>query len=194
MLGIMTSRLNIVVIDNRASGDHQARIIVDDVDWLGGDYLGLDPPELASQFASPGAERLIVGRCACGCAACDDVVVEVRRTDDQTEWSKVGCCISFDNEQYDTELERFSLDRTWETVGRQVEREVGSIFERAITADGLSFDWASTRFRPSPLNMVSLSFSKGGEQRVIEFNWDGATLQSALDGAGSLYDEQFRRD
>jgi len=194
MPGIMTSRLNIVVIDNRTSRDHQARIIVDDVDWLGGDYLGLDPPELVSQLASSGAARLIVGRCACGCVGCDDVVVEVRRTDDQIEWSKGRRSISFGNEQYDAELERFSLDRTWETVGRQVEREVGYIFERAITADGLSFDWASTRFRPSPLNMVSLSFSKGGEQKVLEFNWDGTTLQSALDAAGSLYDEQFRRD
>jgi len=194
MLRIMASHLNIVVVDSRTSGDHQARIIVDEIDWLGGDYLGLDPSELVSQLASSGTARLIVGRCACGCAGCDDVVVEVRRTDDQTEWSKDGCCISFDNEQYDIELERFSLDRTWETVGRQVEREVGYIFEHAITADGLSFDWASTRFRPSPLNMVSLSFSKGGEQKVLEFNWDGTTLQSALDAARSLYDEQFRRD
>lgn len=194
MLRIMTSRLNIVVIDNQASRDHQARIIIDDADWLGGHYLGLDPPELVSQFASPGAEHLIVGRCACGCAGCDDVVVEVRRSSDQIEWSKGDCRISFDKELYDVELERFSLDRTWDTAGRQVEREVGYIFEHAITADGLSFDWASTRFRPSPLNMVSLSFSKGGEQKILEFNWDGTTLQSALDGARSLYDEQFRRD
>ncbi len=184
--------VNTIKIAAKASpetNDHQARLLIDGKDWLGSEYLGLDPPMLATELRSVRVGTLIVGRCRCGAVGCDDLRVEASRTDTLVHWT--GPCashLSFDAAQYDAEIGRFAEDTSWETVGRAVEREVGQLFRDTATEHGFRFDWASTRIQEG---LVHLSFSKGDEQRVLEFNWDGATLKSALDRAQLFRAERF---
>jgi hypothetical protein len=94
---------------------------------------------------------------------------------------------SFDPVQYDSELRRFTDDHSWEDVGRTVERLVSDVFKGVVTEEGFAFGWASTRIKA---NLVHLSFSKGSEQRILEFSWDGSTTESALARARSLQRER----
>jgi hypothetical protein len=62
-----------------SSNDHQVRIRIDGEDWLGGDYLGVDPPRFFAQATLESGGRVLVGRCGCGCEGCDDVHVDMVR-------------------------------------------------------------------------------------------------------------------
>jgi hypothetical protein len=186
----MTCLLRIEVSACPSSNDHEARLLVDDADWLGREQLGMDPPELEAQLCRKDGGPIIVGRCSCGVVGCSDVLVEVSRTGSRVEW-RLGRShpLVFDAAAYDAELVRFAADRSWETLGRRVEREVAALFEGAVTEDGLGFDWASTRIRRG---VVHLSFSAQSEQRLLDFSWDEATLESALDRAQLFHRERVR--
>jgi hypothetical protein len=45
--------------------------LVDGQDFLGDQYLGLDPPEFFAQFDSP-KDYLAIDRCTCGVVGCGD--------------------------------------------------------------------------------------------------------------------------
>lgn len=183
----MFNRIAIEVFSSPASNDHQARLVVDGKDWLGSQWLGLDPPDLEHQLSMKG--RIIVGRCECGALGCGDVIVDVRRTGQIVEWSGPAANrLLFEAVQYDQELRRFREDRSWETIGRRVEREVQRVFRHATTNDGFRFAWASTRIAAG---MVHLCFMRKLEQRLISFEWDDAIPESALAQARLMYREQF---
>ena len=57
-----------------------------------------------------------------------------------------------------------------------------------ITIDSFRFDWASTRIQKG---LVHLSFSKGLEQKLLEFGWDGASLANAIARAQQFRAEHF---
>jgi hypothetical protein len=161
---------------------------VDGTDWLGAGALGLDPPDLARELSQDG--RLRVGRCECGVVGCVDITVEVQRIGLTVQWTALGRDdLTFGAEQYDQERHRFCADRSWEPLGRQVERVVGEIFEQAMLDDGFRFAWASTRIEPG---LVHLSFERANEQRLMSFAWSGGTLESGLAEAHTFYDAHFR--
>jgi hypothetical protein len=193
--GVITGELRVEVTANSSSNDHQARILIDGVDWIGTTHLGLDPPDLATELEDPSAIHIIVGRCGCGCVGCDDIEIEVERSQDTIAWLHGARRILFDRSQYETEIRRFISDQTWRPLERQVELSVEKIFAGHLLEGRLAFRWASVRIRP---NVVCLSFEDGGlpgdsgyEQRVLEFGWDGETIESALDRASSFRMEQF---
>lgn len=187
----MRNRLRIEVSASPESNDHQARLIVDGLDWLGAGQLGLDPPELEAALAARGAEELVVGRCGCGCVGCSDTIVRVVHRGDAIEWSAPGAdVLRFDPAQYEAERLRFAADKSWETLGRTVERELGTLFEGCSTDDGCRFEWASTRIAEG---RIHLSFSGDGEQVLLDFGWDGASLAGALEAARVFRRRQFGR-
>jgi len=114
--------------------------------------------------------------------------VRLHRHATAVEWrSDTGpLLLVFDAEQYDSEVARFSADHTWEDAGRTAERLVGEIFSGSKLENDLSFKWASTRIEPG---LVHLSFSGGAGQHLLEFSWDGVTVESALQRARQLHDE-----
>jgi hypothetical protein len=190
-LTAMTNRLRIEVSASPGSNDHQARLIVDGLDWLGAGQLGLDPPELEAALAAGSAEELVVGRCGCGCVGCSDTIVRVVRRGDSIEWSAPGAdMLRFNLAQYEAERLRFAADKSWETLGRTVERELGTLFEGCSTDDGCRFEWASTRIAEG---RIHLSFSGDGEQVLLDFDWDGASLAGALETARAFRRRQFGR-
>lgn len=169
--------------------DHEARPIIGGEDWLRRDSLGLDPTDLFPQLRAGGVGRLIVGRCACGSIGCDDVFVEAQVEGDRVRWTiQDGRTALFDRAQYEAVLTHVVDDVSWETIGRTVERRLGEIFDGALTEEGYTFDWASTRITQ---NVVHLSVVRDGEQRLLEFNWDGESVESALWRGRQFYKERF---
>ena len=182
----MASRLRFEIRPSPASNDSEVRIIVDDQDWLGPDHLGLDPPELVAQLTNQESDRkVIVGRCECGAVGCDDVVVTFRREGETTLWNS----LSFNTQHYDDVVSGLASDRSWENTSRRVERLVAEVFAGSSIDDGYIFDWASTRIRP---DLVHLSFSKDGVQRLLDFSWDGSTEESALRRARQFHRERIQ--
>ncbi|NML07133.1 hypothetical protein [Sphingomonas sp. G-3-2-10] len=190
----MTKRLDILVSSSPASNDHQARILVDGVDWLGPDALGLDPPELKNQLRREQPQQAvvavepvsaIVGRCSCGCVGCSDTVVRIYRYGTTVEWIGGPVSVAFDAAQYDAEHTRFEVDRSWETLDRTVEREVGDMFAGTILDGKYAFDWASARIEAG---LILLSYSSEGDQKLLRFKWDQASSVDAVQRAA-----EFRR-
>lgn len=187
-LTIRPSRLEIVVRPSRTSNDHEARILIDGADWLGADSLGLDPPDLASELRGA-SDTIRVGRCNCGAEGCDDRTVDRAELGDVVTWLTHGRTLRFDRSQYRDEIERFVADQSWRPVERQVELAVDAIFRGALLEARLAFQWASARIGR---NLVHLSFMDGPEQRLLEFSWDGATVESAVDRAHLFRQERFQ--
>lgn len=185
----MNHRLTIAVSASPSSNDHEARLIIDGIDWLGSDFMGLDPPQLEKELLTHRSGPLMVGRCSCGCEGCCDLLVEVTTSENSVSWTRRSTgSVTFDASQYRAEIARFIQDKTWEPIGRTVEREVGQVFSGNPTFDDLRFDWASTRIQEG---MVHLSFSNGSEQRLLEFGWDGVSLASAIARAEEIQAEQI---
>jgi len=76
----VTSTLTIAVEAVIATNDHQARLFIDGKDWLGPEFLGLDPPMLKTELLAEDG-YLIVGRCRCGYVECSNLSAEIRRTE-----------------------------------------------------------------------------------------------------------------
>ncbi|ATY31886.1 hypothetical protein [Sphingomonas psychrotolerans] len=186
----MTTRpaqIGIVVKVSPASNDHEARVLIDGVDWLGTDALGLDPPDLAAELLGV-SPRIRVGRCACGAEGCDDRVVDRSELGEVVTWIGTGRTLLFDRTQYLQEIERFVNDQSWRPIERQVEQAAETIFRGALLEDRLAFQWASARIAK---NLVHLSFQDGDEQRLLEFSWDGNTVESAVDRGREFWRERF---
>jgi len=175
----VTSTLTIAVDAVIETNDHQARLLIDGKDWLGPEFLGLDPPMLKTELLAEDG-YLIVGRCRCGYVECSNLSVEIRRTEGSVHWSGPGGNSPvFDAVQYDAEVARFVHDTSWETVGRAAEREIERLFRGTIIRR-FKFDWASTRVQEG---LVSLSYSKGDQQRFLKFRWGGVSVADAIDQA-----------
>jgi hypothetical protein len=110
------------------SNDHQTRIIIDGNDWLGKNYLGLDPPEFFRQKTLFENGELIIGRCDCGVVGCDDVQINTIFSENEVFWVNANEKLSFDKEKFLKLIETASLDFSWEDLGRKVERLVSKIF------------------------------------------------------------------
>ncbi|WP_226662060.1 hypothetical protein [Alteriqipengyuania lutimaris] len=184
--------LRISVDPSLETNDHQARLLVDQKDWLGKDSAGLDPPMLRNQLSSR-ENKIIVGRCACGSVGCDDVLVELVRENGLVKWQiDGGETLVFDANAYDVEVDRFSRDKSWETTERAAEREINSILRDTNLKHGFKFEWASARIREG---FIILSYGKPAKnrdhQRLLEFEWDGASVASAIDGAIAFRARRF---
>ncbi len=169
------------ILPSESSNDHQARIWVDGEDWLGLDYLGIDPPHFFSQAALTSGGKMLVGRCDCGCEGCCDYLVDAIVDGDRVRWiNSTGLNLCFNRIDYCEVVSSAARDFRWEDVRRTAERLVHGIFEGVSLDEGYSFDWASARIRD---RVITLSFSKGGSQKTFEFAWDGSSPQDALERA-----------
>lgn len=183
------SNLSYQILPNPDDDTYEVRLFVDGIDWIEMGHLGLDPPDLVRELTSVHRSHLTIGRCGCGVLGCDDLVVNVQRTLHSVEWSCLNRkSVVFDAEHFDCFVAALVTDHSWEPVGRTVERHLNEMFAGMVTDDRYVFDWSSTRIRP---DHVSISVSKGGQQKLLECSWDGATLASAQSSARRLAEEQF---
>lgn len=174
------------------SNDHEVRILVDGEDWLGDDYLGIDPPHFFAQQSLTSTGELLVGRCACGCEGCDDVWVDMSRNDHEVLWRNAkGLRLHFDRQEYDKLIASAREDFSWEDTNRTAERLVSRLFVGVSIDNGYTLDWASARCLAG---MMTLSFSKSGTQKLFEFGWDGRSAKDALAGAKRFYKAKRETD
>ena len=166
------------------SNDHQVRIMIDHSDFLGGDYLGIDPPRFFAQGNLFEAGDLLIGRCTCGCEGCGDYPVFVSVNSNTITWSNLsGLKLEFDRAEYNKAIQTAKNDQSWEDKNRRVERVVSDLLRQTTTKDGYGFDWASARIKE---NCIMLSYSKNRDQKVFEIEWDGASAASGVIHAEKL--------
>lgn len=169
---------------------YEVRLIVDGIDWLGDDLLGLDPPDLVRELTIGNQTHLVLGRCCCGVLGCGDLVVEMKLIGDAVEWSRRNFeTVVFDSREYDRQVIMLAQDQSWEPICRAAERHLNQMFTGKVTDDDYAFEWCSTRIKP---NIVSLSVTRNGQQKLLEFLWDGASLASELSRGKSSLGERFR--
>ncbi|MBL0370914.1 hypothetical protein JJB09_02630 [Rhizobium sp. KVB221] len=183
------SNLSYQILPNPDDNTHEVRLFVDGIDWIEAGHLGLDPPDLVRELTREHRNHLTIGRCGCGVLGCDDLVVDVQRKLYSVEWS----CLNrksavFDAEHFDSFVATLVKDNSWEPVGRTVERHLNEIFAGRKTGDGYAFDWSSTRVEP---NVMTLSVTKNGHQKLLQFSWDGETVASALSRGQQFLQKQF---
>jgi hypothetical protein len=163
------------------SNDHEACIIIDGNDWLGNDYMGIDPPRLFSQKSLLAGGKTIIGRCTCGCEGCDDVVIDIIVSNDNVLWeSNKGYKLEFNKDEYLKEITNKKQDYSWESIERTAERLVDAIFNGVKLSDDSLFDWSSARIKKC---IISLSFIDGSKQKIVEFSWNGIDPMDAKNKA-----------
>jgi hypothetical protein len=152
------------------TNDHEASIIVDGNDWLGNEYMGLDPPKLFRQKTLLTGGETLIGRCNCGCEGCDDFFIDVIVDENEVKWkSPKGYVLSFDRIEYESEILTKRDDHSWEDNNRTAERLVDFVFDSFVRPDGYIFDWSSARIGKGK---ITLSFSSDSQQKLIEFGWN----------------------
>jgi len=164
------NRLDIKCVASPETNDHEACILVDGEDWLGDDYIGLDPPRLFQQETLLCGGRTLVGRCNCGCEGCDDFVVDVVIDGNVVKWqSPKGYLLSFDRTEYESEIVSKCKDHSWEDSNRTAERLVNAVFDSVVLSGGWKFDWSSARMGKGK---IAVSLSLNDQQKLVEFGWD----------------------
>ena len=176
--------LSFEILSTEESHDHEVRILIDNDDILGKDYLGIDPPEFFDQHNLVTKGQILIGRCSCGVVGCDDYPVEVEIIDNKVIWTnKNGLNLEFDKSTYEETILNAKNDHNWESKERRIERLTSEVLKNTLTSDNYMFDWTSARIKE---NVITVSYSKDGQQKLFEFNWDGQTEQSALTGTNHL--------
>jgi hypothetical protein len=174
-----TLSFNILPTDE--SHDDEIRILIDGSDILGKDHLGIDPPEFFGQHNLLTTGQILIGRCTCGVVGCDDFPVNVNLLDDKITWTNNnGLNLEFDKSVYEKTISSAKTDYNWESKERRVERLTSAVLKNTNTSNGYKFDWTSARIKE---NIITVSYSKDGQQKILEFNWDGQTDESAVTGA-----------
>lgn len=173
--------LSFQILDSKETNDHEVRILIDGVDILGQDFMGIDPPDFFKQRGLQLTGEILIGRCICGVIGCGDYSVDVQEVDSKVIWSNDnGLHLEFDKESYLNLITTAKTDYSWENKYRRVERLTAAILKESKTIIGYSFDWSSARIK---YNTITLSYSKDGQQKLFEIKWDGHSDQSAVDSA-----------
>lgn len=184
--------LNLNVVPSPTSNDHQVRIEIDGQDWLGENYLGIDPPRFFSQSALITGGKAIVARCSCGEEGCDSYIADVIVKDDTVTWKiNKGYILSFEKTAYLKLIKSAANDFSWENKERTVERRVGEVFKGTKLNDGYSFNWASGRLKQGK---ISLSFSKEASQRILDFEWTDGNPETAVVSAIQFKTEILKQE
>lgn len=163
------------------SNDHQVRILIDDEDILGKDYLGIDPPVFFSQPNINKDGELMIGRCTCGDEGCSSYPVNVKVNENTISWTDDhGLNLVFDRNDYAVSFNKAANDHSWEDINRRVERLVTNILKGTKTKDNYSFGWASARIKNKN---ITLSYHKNNDQELFDIKWDGSTAAGVEDNA-----------
>jgi hypothetical protein len=182
------NNLGFKILPSPESNDHQVRIVIDGHDFLGDDYLGIDPPEFFSQDESFNNNRLLIGRCICGCVGCDDFHVNVSSNGERVVWAKSdGLKLEFEKESYEELIIKSKGDQSWEDIFRRTERIISDFFKDKLTADNYKFGWASTRVTE---RQVTLSFFKGLDQKLLNFTWHKESPDDTLREAKRFLEQE----
>jgi hypothetical protein len=175
------------ILLSQETNDHETRIFIDNKDFLGSDYLGIDPPSFFSQDNFNKNGELMIGRCTCGVEGCCDYSVTIIANQNKILWTdNNGLNLIFEKSEYDSIITKAKNDYSWEDIKRKVERLTTNILKNSQTKDNYHFDWASARINDS---QITLSYNKNGEQKLFEIIWDGQTEDNVEKNANFFLNE-----
>jgi len=178
------------ILPSPESNDSEVRIFIDGNDFLGNDYLGLDPPVFFDQRTFFQAGELMIGRCTCGCEGCSDYPVTVNIDSNKIIWTNHnGVKLEFNKVEYEKTILEAKNDHSWEDENRKIERLVSNLLHNTNTKEGFNFNWASARIKD---DCITLSFTKNGEQKLLEFSRDKISLDNTLFNAKEFLDRQLK--
>lgn len=181
------NKLSFKILPSPETNDHEIRVLIDGEDFLGNDYLGLDPPSFFNQNNLDKNGELIAGRCSCGEEGCCDFIITVTLNDKTVSWTNNnGLNLLFDKGDYNSTINDVKNDHSWEDIKRKVERLTTDILKHSQTKDNYHFNWASARIKDK---QITLSYSKNGDQKLFDIGWDGQSENNVEEFA-----RQFFRD
>lgn len=177
------------ILPSPESNDFEVRILIDCKDFLGDDYLGLDPQVFFDQQTFFQSGELMIGRCTCGCEGCSDYPVTVNVGNDKIIWTNHnGLKFEFNKVEFERTIAEARNDNSWEDENRKIERLVSNLLFNTKTKDDYNFNWASARIKS---DFITLSFSKNGEQKLLEFLRDKTSIDKTLINAKKFVDKQL---
>lgn len=181
--------LSFIISPSHETNDHEIRILIDGEDILGKDFLGLDPPVFFNQENLTKGGYMVIGRCTCGEAGCSSYGVTVELDQDKVFWKDdSGLSLVFDRQTYESTVETARNDHSWEDIKRRVERLTSVVLNKSQTKDGYIFDWASARIEEYK---IMLSYSKNGNQKLLDISWDGRTEDNVKETARKFITEKL---
>ncbi|MBN9483874.1 MAG: hypothetical protein BGO70_09725 [Bacteroidetes bacterium 43-93] len=182
------NKLSFKILPSEETNDHEARILIDGQDYLGKDYLGVDPVSFFAQTLEKNGE-ILVGRCTCGVEGCCDLSLTVSDINNTILWTNNdGLNLSFDKSEYVASIHQARNDHSWEDLKRKVERLVTNILRDSQTKDNYKFDWASARIKD---NQITLSYIKNDDQKLFYISWDGITEDNVVIKAQKFHEERL---
>lgn len=182
----VVNQLSFDIRHSPESNDHQVRILVDNIDILGKEQLGLDPPDLIDALHPAAKGDILVGRCNCGCLGCGDVFARITKQEDCIVWHYEDQTFRFSAVSYKAALTKLATNHDWEDINRHVERRLNlalSTYECGAKENG--FRWVSTRVGR---NQLTYSFVKNNEQKLLVIHWGGATFEDAFTRHSAVFD------
>lgn len=186
------NKLSFKIRESIENNAHEVRIFIDDEDFLGEDFLGIDPPWFfrKKDFCKNG--ELMVGMCTCGVEGCGDYFVDVTVNEETICWKyntkyRTGLCFIFDKVDYISTIKNTGNDHSWENIQRKVERLVTEVLiNKAV--NGHPFDWASARIKENTITLCC-KHNKNSGQIFYELDWDGVTDNNMVQ-----YAERFLKE
>lgn len=186
------NKLSFNIVPSPESNDHEIRILIDNEDFLGNDYLGLDPPSFFSQGNFDKNGELMIGRCTCGVEGCCDFPVTVVVSQGNVLWThNNGLNLIFERHDYDISIEKAKNDYSWEDIKRKVERLTTNILKQSQTKDNYDFNWASARINDKK---ITLSYSKNGDQKLFDIDWDGQSDKNVVFNAKQFFKDKLKAE
>lgn len=183
------NKISFNILPSPETNDHEIRILIDDEDFLGDDFLGLDPPSFFSQNNFDKNGELMIGRCTCGVEGCCDFPVTVVVNHDNVLWTNDnGLNLSFDKQDYDRSIDTAKTDYSWEDIKRKVERLATDVLKNSQTKDGYCFNWASARINDK---QITLSYNKNGDQKLFDITWDGQSENNVEENARQFFKDKL---
>lgn len=183
------NKLSFKILPSPETNDHEVRILVDGQDFLGDNYLGLDPTSFFEQdFDKEGT--LCIGRCTCGVEGCDDFTVNVSFNENSVSWTdSKQLDLLFDKTEYINLIIRAKNNHSWEDINRKVERITTDILKNSQTKNGYKFDWASARIHDK---QITLSYSKDSDQKLFHIPWDGQSEKNVKQNTAQFLKEKLK--
>ncbi len=193
-------RLQVQATEEEFGGGFEVQIFVNDVEMTSaGAGMGMDTNDLvvpANRLrATSSPTRVPVARCECGIYGCGATDVVITRADGLVHWDweverPMDRRVTFDELDYDAELDRFEADRSWETPERVVVRHVAQFASApAFAEQGLTYAWASNWYRDTGTFVVCFFFERT-HQIFVSHRWKGRSPEEL---AATIVDD-LRRD
>lgn len=186
------NKLSFNILPSPDTNDHEIRILIDDEDFLGDDFLGLDPTLFFSQDNFDKNGELIIGRCTCGVEGCCDYPVTVVVNQANVLWTNSnGLNLCFNMQDYSRSIDAAKNDYSWEDIKRKVERLTTNILKHTQTKDNYIFNWSSARINDK---QITLSYSKNGDQKLFYIVWDGQSENNIEENAKRFFRDNLKAE